>query len=396
MQRMWMRRKGPLSLYLALIVATFSEAVRSHNSKADDRCEATSARSQLSSSSLLQVHSRPDVPSNSRSAPGPQGMRRLDDEREVHTILTLPEDAPGGAADLLPPHLLELGRQLLGSDENLDELVAQSRAINVTYAGVPVTVRMLNGELSHGSTVEDGGHYYGLDTLREAVPTGMLHVLDLGGNYGVAAAAAFKKYPDAVRAIVVEPIPVTYFLLRWNLWLNGIPELNGDTQDESTPGVMVLNRGVADQDNKTMSFCYLPPHTMNAFACDCSPDSTNSAEQCKSASGISTRTLMNLLGESPIALMMVDCEGCEAESLPAVVETIKSSPDRIKRLAGELHAPSHALEDMVCQYNDARFLKVCLSSSGHYESEPLRCGQERTSCENELPFLEQLRLFRKF
>jgi len=218
-----------------------------------------------------------------------------------------------------------------------------------------------------------------------------LHLLDLGGNYGFVPIAAFKKYPNELRAVVVEPIPTVYFLLRWNLWLNGIPELQQIEADESTPGVLALNRGVTESDGNIVGFCHAPPNSINAFACDCRVNSHNAPEECMKVTSISTQSLLELFDQKPIALMKVDCEGCEASSLPAMINITKDTPDRIRRLAGELHSPSEELQDMACQYeNGAHFVKICLED-GHYQASPLRCD-ERTLCKNEMPFLEQLRL----
>lgn len=386
--------RASILLGVALRLSCRSAVLAQHDSHGPDRatCELATSSGQLVGSNLLQV--RTGLPMQT----GPHGMREGINTMRSHAILTLPDasESSGVARNILPPHLLDLGRELLGSEKVLDELVANSRLENITYAGVSVLTRMLQGDMSNGSMVANGGHQYGLETLRKASPTGMLHMLDLGGNYGLVSIAAFKKYPEALQAVVVEPVPTTYFFLRWNMWLNQVPELKEMVANTSIPGIMALQRGVTVSDGEVVEFCYLPPYTTNAFACDCKRGAQNSPELCKAVVGISTRSLLGLFGLEPIALMKVNCEGCEDHSLPAMINVTKDTPDRIKRLVGELHAPTQEVEDIACQHDSGKhFVKTCLTATGKYESAPLRCGANRTSCHNEMPFLEQLRLFRR-
>merc|ERR1719359_2199592 len=174
------------------------EAVH-HDDHHDTECEELKSSGQLVGSNLLQVRSDFPMPNDRKlpkSAPGPNGMRRITDSKvRSHAILTAPD--PGSASEVLPPHLLQLGREMLGSEDALNELVDNSRVENMTYAGVTVLARMLNGDMSNDSMVA-GGDSYGLESLRKTSPTGKLHVLDLGGSYGIVSIAAFKKYPKDV------------------------------------------------------------------------------------------------------------------------------------------------------------------------------------------------------
>lgn len=438
MPRVCQERPRYFNVHLAIVVLLHCLEAAQHDidSCPDATCEETKSADRLFASNLLQIGADFPTPHKPNVDTGPNGMRRINARARSHAIMTMPDSdasanvasvtdvelganaasanevsanlatdsdasasdaepaASGTLVDVLPPHLLALGRELLGSEEALNQLVAGSRVENITYSGVSVLVRMLNGDMSNHSMVEEGGRLYGLETLREASPKGTLHVLDLGGNYGVVSIAAFKKYPDVLRAIVVEPIPTTYFLLRWNMYLNGIPELNETSDTGSIPGIMALNRGVADADDETVEFCYSPPYNMNAFTCDCKQTGQNSPNECKAVNGISTESLIRFFGVEPIALIKVDCEGCEVHSLPALMNITKATPGRIRRLVGELHAPSSELEDIACQYDFGQyFVKICLASNGRYDSSPLLCGENRTTCNNEMPFLEQLRLF---
>merc|ERR1719324_2126844 len=109
-----------------------------------------------------------------------------------------------------------------------------------------MTIRMVNRD---GVDLEDA---YGLDSLGQLVgnTSSMMNMLDIGGNYGRVTIAAWKKSPEKIRIITVEPIPSTYFILRWNLWLNGIPELTlEEFQSQSgRPGVVALNNGLSGEE----------------------------------------------------------------------------------------------------------------------------------------------------
>jgi FkbM family methyltransferase len=397
-----------LGFIIAAILARLCLATEQSQCHLEAACPELPDMAPLVASNLLQVHTGVPVPRTGpadvseegiSSAPGPYGMRKdTTNARRSHAILTAPDPQPEAPThppiqEVLPQPLIDLGLQLLGSEETLNELVAASHLENFTYAGVPLSLRTMSGEYPNTSIAQAADRYE-LDTLPVLSPTGMLQMLDIGANYGAVAIAAFKKFPDRLRAVVVEPIPTTFFLLHWNMWLNGVTQIPPDEGNVSTPGIMALNRGLADADDKVVGFCYLPPYTTNAFACDCHLSKHNGPDQCQKVTSISTQSLMQLFGAEPIAFVKIDCEGCETDSLPAMVNVTQAEPGRIKRLAGELHAPPPELLDLACQYDSgSRFVKVCIKADGEYDSAPLRCNEERGSCENDMPFLEQLRLF---
>merc|ERR1719378_921907 len=86
------------------------------------------------------------------------------------------------AKNMLPPHIFELGLHLLGSEKILDDLVANSREENITYAGVTVRTRVPSSQKPYSiSDREHTAHFYGLESLHEVSPAGTLNVLDIGG-----------------------------------------------------------------------------------------------------------------------------------------------------------------------------------------------------------------------
>lgn len=306
-------------------------------------------------SSLLQVGSMRQPPS------------LLSQQHKSQTQMQT-KSAPtvGTARSLLPPNLFDLGLRLLQSEQVLDSFVAASVITSQPYAGETMILRMLAGN----EVIERDA--YGIDSLSPDImapngPNQMMHMLDIGGNYGRVSIAAFKHHQNKMRIIVVEPVASTYFLLRWNLWLNSIPELTLE-EFESTPGragVVALNNGIADVDGKVTDLCYTPPNTMAARICNCSNGySKTLKEQCHHIIGLSTASLLQKFGDAPIDLLKMDCEGCELDVIPDLIKLTTTSRLRIERFAGELHAVPNELEDFVCKFQQGQwFVHICSQQS---------------------------------
>jgi FkbM family methyltransferase len=283
----------------------------------------------------------------------------------------------------LPNELVTLGIELLGSQEALDSLVANSRWVNVTYGGVNVLTRMFFGQQGN-TTFMDWPDSYGVDSLHELQEKSnskYINMLDIGGNHGVISIAAYLRYPARLRAVMVEPIPSTYFVLRWNMWLNGVPALDEAAFKEGTKtGILALNRAVSNDNQKGIDMCYWPPHTQTATICDCQDKRNKNqflpGEQCMHVGGVTTRSLVGYFGLDPITMLKVDCEGCEYVSMPVIAQVGQESPLRITRLAGELHWPTRDLEDVACKYELGKFfIRHC--DQGDL---PLDCGVNPKPC----------------
>jgi FkbM family methyltransferase len=276
---------------------------------------------------------------------------------------------------ILPEPIHALGLKLFGSDEVLATIVENSVVVDLMYAGVQMTVRMNQAD---DATTRMGDEAkwmaYDMDTMgdlrqkaTQANPQEMLNMLDIGGNYGVVTIAAFKKYPESLRVITVEPITTTFFFLKWNLYLNGIPEIDQDTLDSHlAPGVMALNRGSAANEGQDLHLCFNPSSSMNARVCECSDGEPN----CVVVPGITMDSLAGKFGKEPIAMVKMDCEGCEFISLPMLAKPEVSG--RIKRLAGELHYPDSMLEELACRWEKGRLMSKCEQSNN--PAFPTACG----------------------
>jgi len=213
-----------------------------------------------------------------------------------------------------------------------------------------------------------------LDSLGQMQPTtsGMMTMLDIGGNYGVVSIAAFKKYSDKMRTIIIEPVPSTYFLLRWNMELNGIPQLT-EEQFRSSPqqaGVLALNNGISTLDQDVIGLCYTPPFTMEARLCNCQEQAGSQTQQtgvpqCASVTSRSLGAVVEMFGQQAITFLKMDCEGCETNVVPALRNTGTSEYLlAVGRFAGELHGSVNEFEDFACQFEEGKwFVHVCHESA---------------------------------
>jgi len=296
-----------------------------------------------------------------------------------------PEAPTGTAKSILPPQLYQLGLNVMGNEPLLDAVVANTATGKAPYGGVSLDCRMVNGD---GVDADD---VYGVDSL-EKIPdkNGMINMLDIGGNYGRVSMAAFKSNPQKMRIIAVEPAPSTFFLLKWNLFLNSVPDLTWEEFSSGTkPGVYVLQNGIGSVEGETKGLCYKPPYTMMSRMCDCAQAPTDGS-QCSPMIGRTIESLFDMFGaEQPLSFVKMDCEGCEINAMPAIAKLANTTARKIGRFGGELHAKSNELEDMACKFQNGKWLvHVCWKpKTKKYELENVtdRClkGATRDSCSDE-------------
>jgi len=275
-----------------------------------------------------------------------------------------PSAAVGRASSVLPAHLHALGLQLLKTEEFLNAFVANSIVVTKPYAGVDVTLRMV--DRNEYSIIEDDT--YGIDSLVASTsgPEGMMNMLDIGGNYGRVSIAAFKRHQSQMRIIVAEPLASTFFLLKWNLWLNNVTELTLEELQASPhrPGVVALNNGISDVEGKVTDLCYRPPVTNWVKVCNCSHVASDPTTQCHHIIGRTATSLVQMFGNAPMTLVKMACEGCEVHVLPELSALTKTSGLRIERFAGELHGVPNELEQFACDFQQGQwFQHVCGSEA---------------------------------
>lgn len=274
-------------------------------------------------------------------------------------------------SELLPSHLIELGRDLFGSESALLRTVRRSVSFRASMAGVTMTLRMDPADSARQRLqIEAESDPHGIGVLQDKRPlhaktehnlstTGAerwINVVDIGGNLGTFSIAAFKQDPHLTRVLVVEPIPSSYFFLRWNLWLNGVPEIDEaslGSSDCATPGVLALRRAIASAEGGEAILCHSAASSTKARK-----EARNCTEHV-TAPSFTLGQLLRMLGQESVALLKLDCEGCERHSLPVLA--LPQVRARIGRLAGELHGDctlERSLEDIACRYEAGRFLTV--------------------------------------
>lgn len=273
---------------------------------------------------------------------------------------------PSVAKELLPHDLYFLGLGTFGGEENLNEIILQAHHMKVNYAGQEIQLRIRQGDdalLRYGLPGEDGRDY-GLPIEGEEKVSllqgsdGVLNMIDLGGNYGVVTIALFKALKGKVRTVSVEAMPSTYFFLRWNMWINGVPLLTTSNVKAPTAlGVAAINAAVTGNSAVFMQMCASPSNSMNSAK----NNGGCPKEHQVTVEGVSVDTIFSLFGQESIALVKMDCEGCEEQAAPDLVKYAS----RVRRVVGELHAPTENVIDSVCKFNaEPYFTKICKVSRG--------------------------------
>lgn len=300
----------------------------------------------------------------------PQGCQaerlllQLQQKREVSRKSVIPD-----LHELLPEPILALAWTLFEKEDVIVNVVENSLLVNFTYAGVDMSLRTSTNDAANSQLGVKANRFdYELDSLGDDSKhkdKGMLNMIDMGGSYGIVSIAAYKKHAKHLRLVTVEPEPTTYFFLKWNLYINGVPDISEASSGEQlkTPGVLALNRIPTEFDGHDLHFCSNPSEVVTFTACDCEPDE----KHCVVVPSITVEHLAGMFGNETIAMVKMDCEGCdyhlEAMARPEI------SP-RIRRFAGELHLPDENIEELACRWDNGRLVSKCLKK----DNDELECG----------------------
>lgn len=190
------------------------------------------------------------------------------------------------------------------------EFMTSSVEMNVKLlGGVPTTFRFFkNSKYAVQSMLEEevAKDVYGLRSL--ALRPGAW-VVDVGAHLGGVAVAAARLHPG-VRVVALEPDPTQYRYLLSNLRLNGVLE-----------SVIALNAGACPA-GETASYTIKTP--------------TNYLERPRGAPCVQLGELLGALGLERLALLKVDCEGCEFSWLGSADADVLR---RVDMVIGEIHFP---------------------------------------------------------
>lgn len=275
---------------------------------------------------------------------------RLQDKIEV--VQASPARCGDGKQPELPAELKSLGVELFGSEANLAKVVnATGSVCNVKRCGFDMKflaaaadnqydLLVLESQgkwepaLEHGGCLTDAE--YGMSRLKPD-STGVM--VDIGANTGDTAVPAAMMRPK-MQIIAFEPVPETFFYMRWNMHLNGVEALSeADLGQTSKPGVLAMQSVVGN--GKDIELSYNPENSWG-----------NGPEGVKKYVRGEYRTikvhsvklpeLMKSHSVATIELLKVDCEGCEFFLIPQLRELI-ADKKKVQRVAFEVHmlyAPS--------------------------------------------------------
>ena len=159
-------------------------------------------------------------------------------------------------------------------------------------------------------------------------------ILDIGANMGeftVAAAALAPRF----QVVAVEPTPVTYWLCRLNLHLNGLRVIATtlkDNPDLAADGgsVVAINAGVGDGSATTTTVSFSTKRSQNAVTGVRGPLPGWDARE------VEVVTLSSLIRGHKVGFFKIDCEACEFQAIPTV-SRIFADTNQIALFGAEIH-----------------------------------------------------------
>lgn len=228
----------------------------------------------------------------------------------------------------VPAEIVDVGTRLFGARE-LESLIRGTKAMTFSWALGNTTIYSLRGDHTEFCSAVLSYNF------RSDIAAGST-VVDVGANIGDTSIQIHQLNPRA-RIVALEPVPTSYFYLRWNLLANHVPVLSeSDFTGDSgllEGGVLPLHAG-ATADGRNIAMVYGQRYSKNARVQN-GPTSQVSAN----VTSYELPKLLKALGarEKAIPLLKVDCEGCEFEVLPQMQRA--GALDFVERIVGEIHAP---------------------------------------------------------
>ena len=211
------------------------------------------------------------------------------------------------------------------------------------------------------------------------------YMVDVGCNLGDASIAAWLTNP-AMQVLCLEPMPVTYLYLLWNLQANRVPFIDENSFGSHEGGLLALPFA-ATSDGRSVTIVYSP--TLSGFgvssaSVDKNGDRngtllgwkqlgfngvTNGVQRHvnkhdfrrSNASSLNLPLWLGHRGIRSLRFMKMDCEGCEHEVLPSMATTLLKHVDHFE---GELHICTGRVS---CSFDIAARLATAraLCAAGH-------------------------------
>eukprot|EP00928_Gymnodinium_smaydae_P066131 TRINITY_DN49190_c0_g1_i1.p1 TRINITY_DN49190_c0_g1~~TRINITY_DN49190_c0_g1_i1.p1 ORF type:complete len:314 (+),score=40.50 TRINITY_DN49190_c0_g1_i1:26-967(+) len=253
-----------------------------------------------------------------------------------------------------PRSIEQLATELFGESRGKDIL---SKAIHSTTKvnGKSVTLFAYGGDDAvYRLPAEFASNVYGVNSLKDE--TGEYPLMDVGANLGTFSLAAHAVNPK-LKIIALEPMPITYLFLRWNLEANGVPSLTREQfyqkynkSSSQSGGVLALNAG-ATADARDIDIMYDPRKSENAVTSASAfegkipqhSDVSTGHEIKQTIKSLDVAKYLSELGVKRLAFFKIDCEGCEHEVAPTLSGVLKNS----RRVGGEIHP---CMQGMSCVY----------------------------------------------
>lgn len=244
----------------------------------------------------------------------------------------------------LPPHLVTVGTQLFKTTERLREFVYKiDYPKNISIEGCHMLLSQTKGDegLANLQSEFAGKDGYGFKNFQPN-STGLM--IDIGSNIGAISIYFAMRFPKW-RIFSFEPIPTTYFISLYNVYLNNVTRLpfsfshyHGHEHDQRSMhrhgGISSSNCGVGVVDD-VVEFKYLDEKSQVATQSnggdvgDWHRVNTTILAVNKLLSKVS-------LNGATIDFLKVDCEGCEFNLFPAMSEYLVNKTF-IKHLGAEIH-----------------------------------------------------------
>lgn len=282
----------------------------------------------------------------------PTWMRNVHVDDSMSSIATaLIEKSSPNTMTSVPPSLQKLGNKLLGVDA--DRVISQATAFNITLEEPDEHMVFLHsaaGDSASWHLPREFKHDpYRAKRLKGA-SSGT--VVDIGSNLGIFTISVALANPK-LQILAIEPVPLTYFFLKWNLLANHIPELSESDFRLGKPGVLAVHRA-ATNDGRDVEVEYsttmsevgitsasssvskLPEHSDYASSVNTVP-MTDDTQQKDVLHAVvhSLHVPAYLKGNRDIRFLKIDCEGCEHEVVPDMEATGFLS--NVEMGAGEVH-----------------------------------------------------------
>lgn len=269
-----------------------------------------------------------------RSENSPAIVRRTDFTHDPDQVL-----------EQLPKDLLDLGIATFRSKLKLVEFLQQLDRPQLLHSGgVSLAMFATKNDTAIARLQLDANEQsndpYQLHSMAD---DGVL--VDIGGNIGDVATAAAKLRPK-FQILTLEPVPSTYFIMKLNLHINGIPEIREeDFGKPGKAGVLALNKAVT-ADGRDVQVHMNVHSTLDSY--------TGQADQTHgfgkwdtSVAQIGSLVLPAYLsshGIESLDFLKIDCEGCEFEVIPHMTKYFEDK-SKVRLFAGELH--QYMLKDSV-------------------------------------------------